>query len=602
MINIMFFVNLISVIGCVMFFVKVFKIDPAFAPSAVVGFEVFLLYVTALFGVVEYTPYILCFLGIAVFLVMFFKDKYSYKTLLTIPVLFFVFMSVIVWLVSKNTVLAEYDNFSHWALAVKSLFYTGKLPTPDSLVTFYNYPPATALYCYKGVKLTQFSDGSMISAQGIAVSAFLSALFYRSDIKKPKTVIVPVIAIFCMTCVILYNLVDLYVDSIIGYCAVALICMISSKKKGVELYIPLLFTAFFVSLIKSTGILIVFIVAVYYLMKNKTDSKRDRYKTILYMAVTCVFSVGSYEIYKKIVYGNASGKTPFSFEIFLKGLSEADYFTSIGTFLHALFNFYEEYILYFYFVIILTVVVDYVLIKKDLQNKGEILNGIKSRFTAVFIWALGLWFSYTVLFNRFEMLNTASFERYFGTAVIMYTGMVAVHITENADAVFLITIKNKIKYVLLYFIPLLIIAHFQFMPPSWQPYFHYRKAEARQMMMAAKEQFKEEFDVIFDSDSDSDENDVRLYVVFDALVEDILTEPYPRYEFMSENARSFTKSVRQNGEWDREGYYLLWLDPSMDTYKYFERRFADLKMERGIYKIEEGIPVLIKPLIYEINK
>jgi len=41
--------------------------------------------------------------------------------------------------------------------------------------------------------------------------------------------------------------------------------------------------------------------------------------------------------------------------------------------------------------------------------------------------------------------------------------------------------------------------------------------------------------VIFDSDSDSDENDVRLYVVFDALVEDILTEPYPRYEFMSEN-------------------------------------------------------------------
>ena len=63
MINIMFFVNLISVIGCVMFFVKVFNIDPAFAPSAVVGFEVFLLYVTALFGVVEYTPYILCFLG-----------------------------------------------------------------------------------------------------------------------------------------------------------------------------------------------------------------------------------------------------------------------------------------------------------------------------------------------------------------------------------------------------------------------------------------------------------------------------------------------------------------------------------------------------------
>ena len=68
--------------------------------------------------------------------------------------------------------LVHYDNFSHWALIVKFLNFTGHLPgATDTIISFSSYPPATALFINQFVSLVGFSDGTMLVAQFILIWA-----------------------------------------------------------------------------------------------------------------------------------------------------------------------------------------------------------------------------------------------------------------------------------------------------------------------------------------------------------------------------------------------------------------------------------------------
>lgn len=74
--------------------------------------------------------------------------------------------------------LVHYDNFSHWAVMVKFMTFTGRLPgATDHLISFTSYPPATALFITQFVKWTTFSDGTMLVAQFILIWGAAYAIF-----------------------------------------------------------------------------------------------------------------------------------------------------------------------------------------------------------------------------------------------------------------------------------------------------------------------------------------------------------------------------------------------------------------------------------------
>lgn len=74
--------------------------------------------------------------------------------------------------------LTHYDNFSHWALMVKYLLSAGKYPgVSDTLISFKDYPPGTAVWIYYVCRALGHGEGVMLAAQtGMILSAF-SAVF-----------------------------------------------------------------------------------------------------------------------------------------------------------------------------------------------------------------------------------------------------------------------------------------------------------------------------------------------------------------------------------------------------------------------------------------
>ncbi|WP_087742636.1 ABC transporter permease [Levilactobacillus zymae] len=74
--------------------------------------------------------------------------------------------------------LVHYDNFSHWAVMVKFMVFTGHLPgAGDQLISFTSYPPATALFITQFVTWTGFSEGAMLVAQFGLIWAAAYAVF-----------------------------------------------------------------------------------------------------------------------------------------------------------------------------------------------------------------------------------------------------------------------------------------------------------------------------------------------------------------------------------------------------------------------------------------
>ena len=74
--------------------------------------------------------------------------------------------------------LIHYDNFSHWAVMVKFLTFTGRLPgAHDAIISFTSYPPATALFITQFVHWAGFSEGAMLIAQFLLIWAASYTVF-----------------------------------------------------------------------------------------------------------------------------------------------------------------------------------------------------------------------------------------------------------------------------------------------------------------------------------------------------------------------------------------------------------------------------------------
>lgn len=105
------------------------------------------------------------------------KGKLPYEGLQSYD-LWFAIMGVIMAVVLWQSPLIHYDNYSHWALIVKFLFYTGHLPgAADTIISFTSYPPALALFLTAFVTLAGFGAGPMLVAQFMVIWAALYTVF-----------------------------------------------------------------------------------------------------------------------------------------------------------------------------------------------------------------------------------------------------------------------------------------------------------------------------------------------------------------------------------------------------------------------------------------
>ena len=81
--------------------------------------------------------------------------------------------------------LEHYDNFSHWATAVKVLLSTGAFPAADNgLIEFFNYPLGTTSLIFYICLFAGHAEGTMLLAQGLLIFALFLAVFGMLRHKK----------------------------------------------------------------------------------------------------------------------------------------------------------------------------------------------------------------------------------------------------------------------------------------------------------------------------------------------------------------------------------------------------------------------------------
>lgn len=72
----------------------------------------------------------------------------------------------------------HYDNFSHWALVVKSMLFTDRFPSfQDTMILFQEYPLGSASYIYYFARLVLNLQSAQMVAQGFMMLCFILPVF-----------------------------------------------------------------------------------------------------------------------------------------------------------------------------------------------------------------------------------------------------------------------------------------------------------------------------------------------------------------------------------------------------------------------------------------
>lgn len=144
------------------------------------GLMAALVYVGGLSGVLQPAAHLVWFAGQALFLfwlVRGVRGKGLFRAFLTSPGPWvYAGLCLVHWLLFQNAELWSWDEFSHWALAPKEMFYSHALYGPGGNLSHGHYPPGAALLHYMNALHAGFSSGVLYNSQFMLLLAPFMAL------------------------------------------------------------------------------------------------------------------------------------------------------------------------------------------------------------------------------------------------------------------------------------------------------------------------------------------------------------------------------------------------------------------------------------------
>jgi hypothetical protein len=221
-------VAIFSIVGYCLALAAATRRDPDDMPPLVVPAFVLVLYAGALLGVLAWATHAILVGGILLLGWRLGAWVRSCRTrtpptllrpTLTPGIILFGVGSCLLALLAGNSAYWEWDEFSHWGLAIKELAARHALWDGSSAVHFYDYPPGAPLFQYTLLIPGGFSEGRTHAAQGILLLAFLTPLVKRSSACLPVAC-VRACAIGSLAFAVLHvfgnGLFTLYVDGLLG--------------------------------------------------------------------------------------------------------------------------------------------------------------------------------------------------------------------------------------------------------------------------------------------------------------------------------------------------------------------------------------------------
>ncbi len=207
---------LLPILGVVLLLRRLGRLTDSMAILNAVSALILLLYIGALLGFMRHTAFSLTGIGLLLLIYELRNLKRLGEFPLTTPILLFIFIPVIYWLIHSESRPLFWDEYSHWGIYIQEMVSTHQLWTIETNAAHPDYPPGNALWQYFFTLIPGYNEGIVYLAQFVLLITPLLVLF--ENICRKQLLWIP--AIMALLALGLSNfghgIVSLYADHIIG--------------------------------------------------------------------------------------------------------------------------------------------------------------------------------------------------------------------------------------------------------------------------------------------------------------------------------------------------------------------------------------------------
>jgi hypothetical protein len=423
------------------------KITPRASYIFVFSAQALVMYFAGLAGVLSYAAYALFGGGIVLLIALILnkKIKQAYNTS-SLSALGLAFVAVFGAITASliDTFFVHYDNFSHWAVVVKYMLVTDRIPDAASaIIDFKSYPLGSSSFLYYVGRIVGNGQGIMLVGQAILLFASFYAVF--GAIRDTKRFLLSaVLGLGCASMAyfnISIRINNLLVDFLLPALALAVIgILLVERKRFFTACLAVLPVLGLLTIVKNTGIIFALLGYVFLLYKSAqaqhADAKlRPFYWGAILTIVLSLIPLIVWNIHTASAFSADAGKFSYDFQslssfsidktpaqisyIAQLFLYTATQLSQLPTFGFVLFN--------------ALAIAAYLFARFVLKLKWKLLKTLLLLDLAVVLYYGGILGMYILSMPIDEALRLAGFDRYASSMILFFIGTLTIRFTMDME-------------------------------------------------------------------------------------------------------------------------------------------------------------------------
>lgn len=429
-----------SIIGWISFLTVHYKIRSEFAPAVFCASCSSIMFFAGILNIL--TEISLLFLACGwILLLRYFKLFLIARKRNSLVLLCWFLVLIYFLFLLKDSHFTLYDNFSHWAIVIKNMMMTNRMPNfKDTMIQFQSYPLGSALFIYYISKILGDSDGMYLFAQMIMLISFLLPIFAWS---KKDNLLITISALLFSIYSLISNIpiYDLLVDTLMPLAGVSMFGFLYYYKKDPIKGIMVSSSLFiFLINVKNSGIFFVIVGLVYFCIHNYRKFAFEQHLLKSFFLYGILLPFGIQYLWKKhisLVFdaGNAS-KHAMTFENYKNIFANKSMndILDIGRKIVSQTLSWESFELQLMFTI--TILLSIVIIHKFIhkQNISDSLCFMIGCWSVFIIYICSIFAMYVFSMPLGEAVGLAGYSRYLETIIIYLLGITMIHILYDWES------------------------------------------------------------------------------------------------------------------------------------------------------------------------
>ena len=438
---------LLSAAGYVAVARAYWKITPRASYLFVFSAEAVLVYFAGLAGVLSYAAYTLFGGGLVLLVVLIAnkKIKLAYNTLSISAInLAFVVTLGIITASLLTTNFVHYDNFSHWAVVVKYMLVTDRIPDAASaIIDFKSYPLGSSSFLYFVSRIVGNSEGVMLVGQGMLLFSSFYAVF--GVIRDQKRFLLAALLGFGCSIMAFFNISirinNLLVDFLLPALALASIgILLSERKRFSTACLAVLPVLALLTIVKNTGIFFAILGYLFLIYRsvqfqNADQKLRPFYWGAIGTILLSLVPLIAWNIHTSLAFPTDAGKFSYDFQtlssftidktpeqiqqIVRLFLATATSLSQLPTLGFVVFN--------------AAALVPYLVARFVFHKEWKLFRTLLLLDLAVVLYYVGILAMYILSMPPDEALRLAGFERYASSMILFLMGAVSMQLTMDVE-------------------------------------------------------------------------------------------------------------------------------------------------------------------------